>query len=118
MVAALNAADLEAMRYSERVAFAVRARLEAADKEAVRRGMSLFTLPQYAAEGTGLVFSTVSLIWEALGDTSTDVNWYTKRATLAGVYSAVLLYWLGDESDGCRRHLGLFGPPHPRCYAD
>ena len=36
----------------------------------------------------------------ALGDTSTDINWYTKRATLSGVYSATVLYWLGDDSPG------------------
>jgi ubiquinone biosynthesis protein COQ9 len=35
-----------------------------------------------------------------LGDTSDDANWYTKRAILAGVYSATTLYWLGDTSDG------------------
>ena len=32
------------------------------------------------------------------GDSSDDFNWYTKRATLTGVYSATVLYWLGDES--------------------
>lgn len=100
MVAAMEAADLDAMRYSERVAYGVRARLEAVDREAVRRGVSLFALPQNAGEGAGLVLGTVGLIWETLGDTSTDVNWYTKRATLAGVYSSVLLFWLGDESEG------------------
>lgn len=100
MVAAMNAADLGAMRYSERVAFGVRVRLETVDREAVRRGVSLFALPQHAGEGAGLVLGTVGLIWETLGDTSTDLNWYTKRATLAGVYSSVLLFWLGDESEG------------------
>lgn len=100
MVAVMQTADLQSMRYSERVAFGVRARLEAVDREAVRRGVSLFALPQHAAEGAGLVLGTVGLIWETLGDTSTDVNWYTKRATLAGVYSSVLLFWLGDESEG------------------
>ena len=100
MVAAMRGADLNSMRYSERVAFGVRARLEAVDREAVRRGMSLFALPQNASEGAGLVLGTVGLIWDTLGDTSTDVNWYTKRATLAGVYSSVLLFWLGDESEG------------------
>ena len=100
MVAAMQAADLGAMRYSERVAFGVRARLEVAEREAVRRGSALFALPQHAAEGAGLIWGTVSLVWETLGDTSQDVNWYTKRATLAGVYSSTLLFWLGDESDG------------------
>ena len=99
MVAAMQAADLGAMRYSERVAFGVRTRLEAVEREPVRRGVSLFSLPQYAAEGATLVLSTVGLIWDTLGDTSTDVNWYTKRATLAGVYSSVLLFWLGDDSE-------------------
>lgn len=99
MVAAMQAADLSAMRYSERVAYGVRVRLQAVDREAVRRGVSLFALPQHAAEGAALVLGTVGLIWETLGDTSSDVNWYTKRATLAGVYSSVLLFWLGDESD-------------------
>jgi ubiquinone biosynthesis protein COQ9 len=33
-----------------------------------------------------------------LGDTSDDVNWYSKRAILSGVYGATLLFWLGDDS--------------------
>ncbi|MEM6390832.1 MAG: COQ9 family protein, partial [Pseudomonadota bacterium] len=37
-------------------------------------------------------------IWIALGDTSQDVNWYSKRAILSGVYGSTLLYWLGDET--------------------
>ncbi|KJS45673.1 MAG: hypothetical protein VR70_00360, partial [Rhodospirillaceae bacterium BRH_c57] len=31
---------------------------------------------------------------------STDLNWYTKRASLAAVYSATMLYWLDDQSEG------------------
>ncbi len=27
------------------------------------------------------------------------MNWYTKRATLSGVYSSTVLYWLGDQSE-------------------
>lgn len=102
MVAAMEAADLEAMRYSDRVAFGVRARIEAiADhREAVRRGVTLFSLPHNVPEGTGLIWGTADAIWRTLGDTSDDFNWYTKRATLSGVYSSTLLYWLGDDSDG------------------
>lgn len=100
MVAAMQSADLAAMRYSERVAYGVRVRLEHADREAVRRGAALFALPQHGAEGAGLIWGTVGAIWDALGDTSEDVNWYTKRATLSAVYSSTLLFWLGDDSDG------------------
>ena len=39
------------------------------------------------------------MIWSGIGDTSEDINWYSKRATLSGVYGATVLYWLGDESE-------------------
>jgi hypothetical protein len=32
--------------------------------------------------------------------TSDDLNWYSKRAILSGVYSSTVLYWLGDQSAG------------------
>ncbi len=100
MVERLKAADMEGMRYRDRIALGVRLRLEGADKELVRRGMALFALPQYAALGSAAIWGTASRIWEALGDTSRDINWYSKRATLAAVYSATVLFWLGDESEG------------------
>jgi len=66
----------------------------------VRRGTTLFALPQYAPEGAKLVWGTADAIWAALGDTSEDVNWYTKRAMLSAVYSSTVLFWLGDTSEG------------------
>jgi ubiquinone biosynthesis protein COQ9 len=93
--------DLAAMRFRDRVALAVWLRLEqAADRELVRRGMTLFALPQNMPRRRGLIWGTADAIWTALGDNSRDVNWYTKRATLSAVYSATVLYWLGDDSDG------------------
>ena len=101
MVARMQASDLAALRYSERAAFAIRARLEViAAPEAVRRGSTLFALPQHAADGARLIWGTADAIWVALGDTSDDINWYTKRATLSAVYGASVLYWLGDQSEG------------------
>ncbi|MEP1767993.1 MAG: COQ9 family protein [Sulfitobacter sp.] len=100
MVARLTSADLHDMKFRDRVATGVRYRLEAAtDKEAVRRGTTLFALPIYAADGAKAIWGTADAIWTALGDTSEDVNWYTKRATLSGVYSSTVLYWLGDTSE-------------------
>jgi ubiquinone biosynthesis protein COQ9 len=101
MLERMQAADLEAMRYRDRVIFALRTRLELVeDKELVRRGMTLFALPQYAGLGAQAMWQTVDAIWRALGDTSADVNWYTKRMTLSGVYGSTVLYWLGDSSEG------------------
>jgi len=100
MAAKLRAADLTALRYSDRVAFAIRTRLDLVehDKEAVRRGVTLFALPMHAADGARALWQTADAIWKALGDSSDDLNWYTKRATLSGVYSSTVLYWLGDQS--------------------
>ncbi|MDK3017371.1 COQ9 family protein [Pseudodonghicola flavimaris] len=99
MAERLKITDLTGMRYRDKVALAVRFRLEAAtDKEAVRRGATLFALPQHAADGAKLIWGTADAIWTALGDTSEDGNWYSKRATLSAVYSSVVLYWLGDDS--------------------
>jgi ubiquinone biosynthesis protein COQ9 len=52
----------------------------------------------HAADGAKLIWGTADHIWNALGDTSRDYNWYTKRATLSAVYSSTALYWLGDDS--------------------
>lgn len=98
MRARLAATDLSTLRFRERVASAVLFRLEAAEKEAVRRGTTLFALPMHAADGARAIWGTADAIWTALGDTSTDINWYTKRATLSGVYAATVLFWMGDDS--------------------
>lgn len=101
MLSRLEATDLGEMRFRDRVAAAVRFRLEAVeDKELVRRGVTLFSLPHHAMDGAQAIWRTCDRIWTALGDSSDDINWYTKRATLSGVYSATVLFWLGDESEG------------------
>ena len=101
MLAALSAADMKDMRFRDKVARAVRLRIEAVeDKEAVRRGTTLFALPHYAPDGAKLIWGTADHIWDALGDTSDDFNWYSKRGILSGVYSATILFWLGDNSEG------------------
>ena len=101
MLKRLKDEDLSAMKFRDRIAAAVRFRLQAvSDKEAVRRGAALFALPMYAADGVKAIWGTCDAIWDALGDTSEDVNWYSKRATLSAVYSATVLFWLGDTSEG------------------
>lgn len=86
------------LRIREKIAFAVRARLRGRDKEVIRRAVTFFSLPQNLTTGTKLIWETSDLIWNALGDPSQDLNWYTKRAMLSGVYSATLLFWLDDHS--------------------
>lgn len=100
MCAAYENADTDTMKIREKITLAVKLRLQAiGDKEAVRRGTTLFAQPQHAPEGTSLIWGTADAIWTLLGDTSEDVNWYTKRGTLSAVYAATVLFWLGDDSE-------------------
>ena len=101
MIETLAARDLESMRIRERIATAVRVRLEqnVPYREAIRLGLAHLALPQHAAEGTRWLYKTVDAMWRAAGDTSTDYNFYTKRLLLAGVYTSTLVYWLDDKSE-------------------
>lgn len=85
-------------RFRDRVGAAVMRRLALSDREMARAGAVVLALPQNAALGARLVWESADAIWRALGDTSEDVNWYSKRATLSTVYGATVLYWLGDDS--------------------
>ncbi|MEO1025528.1 MAG: COQ9 family protein [Pseudomonadota bacterium] len=99
MVAKLGETDLSGMRFRDKVATALRIRLEQMpDREVVRRATTLFSLPMHAAEGAKLIWETADHVWTTLGDTSQDGNWYSKRAILSGVWGSTVLYWLGDDS--------------------
>ena len=100
MLDRLDTTNLEPMRIAERVALAIATRLEilAPWREAVRRALAVLALPQHAPLGLRLLYQTVDAIWYAAGDRATDFSFYTKRSTLAAIYAATLLYWLGDSS--------------------
>ena len=90
------------LRVPERVARAVNIRLEIVEpwREAVRRALTILSLPQNVPLAMRLLYETVDGIWYAAGDSATDFSFYTKRATLAAIYTATLFYWLEDRSPG------------------
>lgn len=92
---------LSEMKIRERIATAVMVRLRQNNeyREAVRRGLGLLALPWNAPKGLCLLHNTVDAMWIAAGDTSTDYNYYTKRALLSKVYMTTLHVWLDDHSD-------------------
>jgi len=98
---ALAKRAVDNMRVRDRVALAVRLRIEsqAAHREAVRRGLAYLALPGNAALGLRCLHRTVDTIWHAAGDRSTDYNWYTKRGLLAGVYASTVTVWVNDTSE-------------------
>ena len=102
MVEEAGRADFSALRFRDRISEMVFLRLESMgdDKEIVRRCMSLYALPQHSLEGARALWMTSDRIWTHLGDSSEDLNWYTKRASLSAVIGSATLRWLGDESGG------------------
>jgi len=111
MLETLNAKDIESMRIRDRIICAVRTRLECLlpYREAERRAVGFLTLPPNAPLGLRLLGRTVDAMWRAAGDRSTDFNYYTKRALLAGVYSTTLAHWLQDESEGFEETWSFLG---------
>lgn len=96
-----NDYNLAAMKIRERIATAVmvRLRLLLPYREAVRRAQGFYGLPWNKPAGLTALYTTVDAMWREAGDTSTDYNFYTKRALLSAVYVSTLRVWLDDASD-------------------
>jgi ubiquinone biosynthesis protein COQ9 len=118
MTEAMATTDQTGMQLPDRLAEAIRIRLALCEphREAVRRAIAYLALPPHQAVAPRLTYATVDAIWYAAGDRSTDFSFYTKRASLAGIYAATVLFWLDDTSeDGeatrafLARRLGEFG---------
>ena len=102
MLHRLEGTELASLRVRERIAAAVRSRLEVLEphREAMRRLMGYLALPGNVALTLRLTYRTVDAMWYAAGDRATDFSFYTKRALLAGVHGATGLFWLADRSEG------------------
>lgn len=100
--AALPAERLAAMKIREKITALVEARLAvlAPNREGLRRALAILALPQNALHGAKLGWRAADAMWAAAGDTATDYNHYTKRATLGAVYAATITVFLDDESEG------------------
>jgi ubiquinone biosynthesis protein COQ9 len=98
----LETSPLDQLGISDRIAFALTTRLEIVEpwREAVRHALAVLALPQHVSLGLRLLYETIDGIWYAAGDRATDFSFYTKRATLAAIYTVTLLYWLEDRSAG------------------
>ena len=66
-------------------------------EEAARRAVARLSLPDALGQGPKQIWSAADTIWRAIGDTSTDGNYYSKRTILSGVMGSTLTVWLSDE---------------------
>ncbi|HEX8384233.1 MAG TPA: COQ9 family protein [Sphingomonas sp.] len=102
MAHAVSAETLAAAKVRDRIALLVEARLDAVapEREALRRALAVLATPGNLARAARLGWRTVDLIWRRAGDTATDLNHYSKRAILLGVYGATVTVFLDDGSEG------------------
>ena len=84
-------------------------RLETAqpDKDAIRRAVSVLAMPVNAKLSAKLLYETVDSMWRAAGQRDTNFSFYSKRGTLAAVYSATMLAWLADNSIDLDKTIGF-----------
>ncbi len=101
MELAAAARDMSDLRLPARVRAVLALRLEQnrRHKEAIRRALGVLALPGNARTAASATARTVDAIWHAAGDRATDFSWYTKRATLAAIYTSMVLFWLRDTSE-------------------
>lgn len=92
--------DLAALRVPARIRRVIALRFEQGryDKEAIARALGILSLPSNSLVAAKTAARTIDAIWFAAGDRSANMSWYTKRAILAPIYAATLLYWLRDTS--------------------
>lgn len=98
--AALGDLDLGSMKIRDKVTAGVIARLEAlsGSEAAAKRVIARLALPDALGQGAAQLWSGADTIWRAIGDTSTDSNYYSKRTILSGVISSSLMAWLSDTT--------------------
>ncbi|MGQ0533448.1 MAG: COQ9 family protein [Caulobacteraceae bacterium] len=99
MLERLEEFDLAAMKVRQRVRAAVQVRIEVQQpyKEAARAMTRSLANPLRAPEAARLLWRTADHIWRALGDKSTDENYYSKRAILSGVLASTYARWFSDD---------------------
>lgn len=101
MAEAWAALDAPPARIRDKVTWLVRRRIEQMNdhREAARRAAATLALPQHTGVAARLSWRTSGAIWRALGDSSTDGNWYSKRMTLSAVYLSTLARWFADDGE-------------------
>ncbi|XP_044290139.1 ubiquinone biosynthesis protein COQ9, mitochondrial isoform X2 [Varanus komodoensis] len=62
------------------------------------QAISILLLPHNIPASLNLLSSMVDDVWHYAGDQSTDINWYTRRTVLAGIYNTTELVMIQDSS--------------------
>ena len=93
--------EFKPKRVSEKIKKIIMIRLNLCQKykESVRSSLSVTAIPVNARVSLKILYRTCNSIWRIAGDKSTDFSFYTRRISLAAVYTSTLLFWLNDNSN-------------------
>ena len=96
-----NLIELKPERVPEKIKKIIMLRLNLCQKykESVRSSVSITAIPVNARASLKILYRTCNSIWRIAGDKSTDFSFYTRRISLAAVYTSTLLFWLNDNSN-------------------
>jgi ubiquinone biosynthesis protein COQ9 len=101
MAGALPPERLARLPIRERIRALIEFRIDAiaGREEALRRALIVMARPGNVVAAARLGWKSADVMWRLAGDTATDTNHYTKRATLGGIYAATLAVLADDHSE-------------------
>ena len=93
--------ELKPERVPEKIKKIIMLRLNLCQKhkESIRSSVSITAIPVNARASLKILYRTCNSIWRIAGDKSTDFSFYTRRISLAAIYTSTLLFWLNDNSN-------------------
>ena len=91
--------DLIRLRVHERVRelLMVRLKIILKEKELFKKTFLYLALPHNFKISARMLYKTVDEIWFLSGDTSTDFNFYSKRAILASIYTSTIIHFINND---------------------
>jgi ubiquinone biosynthesis protein COQ9 len=95
-------ADLDKKTLNEQVFLALKKRLsyEAPYMPLWQDAIWLGAMPQNLPTTYNRLFSTMNTVWDMLGDNSTGLNWYAKRALIGQIFVSTEMTMIHDGSSG------------------
>jgi len=100
MIAKVRELPLEEMGVTNTIKAAIKIRLMYITPylQTWPQAMSIGAIPTNVPHTLHAIATMSDDIWHRVGDKSTDINWYTKRGLIGGVYVATELFMLTDKS--------------------
>eukprot|EP01112_Ceratiomyxa_fruticulosa_P009774 TRINITY_DN2563_c0_g1_i1.p1 TRINITY_DN2563_c0_g1~~TRINITY_DN2563_c0_g1_i1.p1 ORF type:complete len:309 (+),score=50.97 TRINITY_DN2563_c0_g1_i1:137-1063(+) len=100
---------LATLRFKDKIGFGVKMRLRMIQPFINHwpQAMALLAHPPNIPDSLHHLYLLVDEIWHHSGDKATDFSWYTKRATLAGIYTSSELFMVSDTSENFQDTMGF-----------